>query len=76
MAFGATLRSYFQLLGALFLTTQTLWMVLSIVIGIILTIFTFLWQITTTIIGFLFSYAFIVFALWLYLFSSYKNSQI
>ena len=76
MSLNDIFRSYFQLLGAMFLTSQTFWMAYSILSGIFIALFTFFWELTTITCCIVFSYATLLLAIWIYVYKSYGNSDL
>ena len=76
MTLEAIARSFFQLLGVMFLTSETFLMALSIIIGILSALATFLYGLTLLSFDLIFSGSVLVLLAWAFIFKRYSNRDI
>ena len=73
MTLEAIVRSFFQLLGVMFLTSETFLMALSILTGIVSALATFLWGLTLLGFDLIFSGSVLILLAWVFIIKRYKN---
>ena len=76
MPIRETVKSHFQLLGVFLLFSETTWLTISIILGVIGAICYCVWEFALLFFSILFSTTFFILAFWLILIFLLKNTPI